>query len=212
MATPAAFYELRWRIAGSDGAWLTKRVEANTDHVRISGLTRGVSYEGFARAISSFGAASDWAPMDFVVEGITNEGPLNFPPVTVGNVSSRWVEGTEVTFTATDTEATINVTAGVLQVGDQQVNYGASSATVTGTAGSSRVVYLYYDDPRFQGGSRTLGTTDSSVDSMADYGRIFITGIRITFDTVGGGGVGGGGGIGGGGGGTGSSPFETLEP
>ena len=125
--------------------------------------------------------------------------------MTIGNVASRWVAGTEVTYTASDTSATISVTAGTLQIADKQISYGASSAVLAGTADQVVTVWLYYDDLRLQGGTRTLGVTTDPVTSLAAPGRILISSLTITFDSVGGGGTGGGGDIGGGGGGSGSN-------
>src|SRR5690606_14959947 len=106
-------------------------------------------------------------------------------------------------WSATDTVATVNVSAGVLQAGERQVSYNASSVEITGTAEEEKTVYLYYDDPQYAGGTRTLGYTTDPVASMAGYGRVLIDQVTITYDSVGGGGTSGGGDIGGGGGGSG---------
>lgn len=205
---PAAVvaYEVRYRLAGSGQPWTVRRFPPESTTVSLSGLIRGEEYTGEARSLGPNGLASAWVPVTWVVED-AHEGAAALPPVAIGNVGSRWVSGTEATWAADDTTAAISVTAGDLQVGDTTISYGASSAEIVGVAEEVRIVHLYYDDPRLQGGSRTLGVTEDIVSSMSEYGRIYIATLTITFDTVGGAGTGGGGNIGGGGGGSG-----RIEP
>jgi hypothetical protein len=197
----------RSRMGGpgdDEGEWIEQRF-APGDQVRIRGLTRDVPYEFQSRHVGVGGLASDWVPMGtHTVAGTNRRGAAALPPVTVGNVASRWVSGTAVTFTATDTSATITVTAGTLQIGGRQISYGASSATIAGAANEVRTVYLYYDDPQLVGGTRTLGVTTDAVASMASHSRIFIAALKVTFAPTGGTSDGGGD-IGGGGGGSGTN-------
>lgn len=213
MPSVAATYEIRWRLATSSGAWRIKSVPVTSETIVLDGVDRGQTYEVEARAVSAMGAASDWVPATVLVDETDNTGARNLPPVTTGNVASRWVDGAAVTYTSTDTLATISVSAGSLQVGDSQIAYGASSAVVSGVASATVAYYLYYDDPSWEGGSRTLGLSTDPVDSMSDYGRIFITRLPVTFAAAGGTG-GGGGSIGGGGGGSGGAcvDVDSLLP
>lgn len=206
MAAPTVAYEIRYRVKDSGQPWTTARFPPDSTTITLKGLLRGEEYEGNARSVGPLGQVSLWQPVTWIMD-TANEGATALPPVTVGNVGSRWVSGTAATWSADDTTADIAVTAGVLQVGDDQINYGASTAQISGTASEVRTVHLYYDDPQFAGGTRTLGVTTDKVASMSGHGRIYIATLTITFDTAGGGGTGGGGGIGGGGGGSG-----TIEP
>lgn len=199
--------EVRWRTVdgGVPGTWTYERVALGSAW-SLPGVVRGAVYEIEVSNLGAHGTRSTWTVVPaHTVAASNREGAAALPPVSVGNVSSRWVAGTAVNYSATATQATITVTAGTLQIGEKQVAYGASSAVITGTASEQRTVYLYYDDPRLGGGTRTLGVTTDPVTSLAAFGRIFIARLQVTFDVAGGGGSSGGGGIGGGGGGAGDS-------
>src|SRR5690606_31484429 len=116
---------------------------------------RGGNYTIEARSIGRRGTSSGWVAVSKTVTEEARRGARALPPVTVGNIGSLWTSGTTITWSATDTEATISVSAGTLQVGDQQIAYAASSAVITGVADEVRDVFLYYDDPWFSGGTRT---------------------------------------------------------
>lgn len=205
MATPILGYEVRYRPAGSGQNWTIQNLGPQATGLTLTGLPRGQAFECQLRAIGPGGLASAWVDANFTVATSNRAGAAAYPPAVVGNVGSRWVDGTAVTYSASTTSATISVTAGTLQVADNQISYGASSATVAGTASSAQTFYLYYDDPFYQGGARTLGVTTDPVASMSDFGRVFITAIKVTFPASGT--SGGGGGIGGSGGGTGNAPY-----
>lgn len=196
--------ELRWRIKDSEQPWTTERYAPDLASIVLSGRTiRGETYEAEARYLVDVGSPSPWTTAEVTVASSSRKGTTALPPVTTGNVSSRWISGTEIDWSATDTVATVNVSAGVLQAGEQQVSYNASAVEIPGAAEEEKTVYLYYDDPRYEGGTRTLGYTTDPVASMAGYGRVLIDQVTITFDVAGGTGTGGGGDIGGGGGGSG---------
>lgn len=203
--------ELRWRIKDSEQPWTTARYAPDLTTITLTGLVRGETYEAEARYVQDFGPPSQWATADIIVSDTDRIGTTALPPVTTGNVASRWVSGTEITWSATDTACTINVSAGVLQYGERPVSYNASSIELVGTADEVRTVYLYYDDPKVEGGTRTLGATTDSVASMAGYGRVLIDQVTVTFDSAGGTGTSGGGDIGGSGGGSGGTcPSEDA--
>lgn len=205
MAAPTLAIEVRWRVASSGQPWSVQRYPPEATNITIPGLTRGVSYEGQARAIGPGGLVSAWMPVTFDVADGNRNSSTALPPVTVGNVSSRWISGTEIGWSGTDTSITLSVTAGVLQVGDQQISYGASSVEITGVADELRTVFLYYDDPYWEGGTRTLGATTDIVASMAQAGRVLIDQVTVKF-AASGGSSSGGGDVGGGGGGSGTGP------
>lgn len=210
MAAPTLSIEVRWRVAGSGQPWAIGRYPPEASNITIPGLTRGITYDGEARAIGPGGLSSAWVPVTWDVADGNRTSSTSLPPVTVGNVSSRWISGTEISWSGTSTTITLSVTAGVLQVGDQQISYGASSVEITGTANEVRTVYLYYDDPYWEGGSRTLGATMDSVASMSKPGRVLIDQVTVTFASSGGSSSGGGD-IGGGGGGSGPTcPDESA--
>lgn len=207
--SPVTGLQIRYRArldgpGDDEGDW-TYRTFPPGERASLLGAERGFTYEVQARHLGVGGRDSKWVDWGLHTVAETNRvGAAALPPVIVGNVSSRWVSGTAVNYTATDTSATITVTAGALQIGGKQFTYGASSAVITGTANEVRTVYLYYDDPKLAGGTRTLGVTTDSVASMAANGRVFITALKVTFAPTGGTGTGGGG-IGGGGGGSGTT-------
>lgn len=202
-------YEIRYRPADDDDAdWLAERVPP-TPNIALTGLQSGVLYLFEARSIGGNGRSSDWVPVLVTVPETNRTGALALPTNVIGNRASMWNVDTSVTYAATSpaagaSSATISVSAGTLVIGGSTIAYGASSATVTGTAGTSKIVYLYYDDPRMQGGSRVLGVADNVVESANVDGRIAVTSLKIDFPAAGGSG-GGGGGIGGGGGGGGAN-------
>lgn len=210
MAAPTLSIEVRWRVQASGQPWSVGRYPPEASNITIPGLIRGTTYEGQARAIGPGGLASRWVPITFDVADGNRTSSTALPPVMVGNVSSRWISGTEISWSGNDTNITLSVTAGVLQVGDQQISYAASSSEITGTANEVRTVFLYYDDPYWEGGSRTLGVTTDSVASMAQPGRVLIDQVTVTF-AASGGSSSGGGDIGGSGGGSGPScPAEEA--
>ena len=214
MKSPVTGVEVRWRaVDGTDVTdWSYQRFLPGQP-VTLPGVVRDTEYDIEICYLGLRGTRSAWVALPRHTVASTNrEGAAALPPVTVGNVSSRWVSGTAVSYTATDTLATINVTAGTLQVADKQIAYGASSAEIAGTAEETKTVYLYYDDPRLAGGTRTLGVTTNAVTSLAASGRILIAELQITFDVAGGTGTGGGGDIGGGGGGSGSRWGNQTDP
>lgn len=212
MKSPVTAIEIRWRIVGDD-AWMIRRYPVGTP-VTLRDLERDEDYEVEARNIGVGDLASAWVAATITVPATNLTGALALPPNVVTNQSSMWGMDTEVTYAAEsplsgDSEATISMSAGTLVVGEVDISYDASSAAVTGAPSSSRVVYLYYDDPRLEGGARELGVSDTPVGAANVYGRVAITPVLLQFPGPGDTG-GGGGGIGGGGGGGG--PHTPQQP
>lgn len=210
MKAPITGVEVRYRIAGADpDTAYTYRRFLPSDPIKIKGLLSGQQYDLGVRYLAK--VPSKWTVLVHTVATTTREGTAALPPVTTGNVPGLWISGTEIDWSATDTVATVNVSPGTLQIGEQQRSYNASSVEITGTAEEEKTVYLYYDDPRGEGGTRTLGHTTDRVASSAGYGRILIDQVTVTFDVTGGTGTTGGGDIGGGGGGSGPRcPWEEA--
>lgn len=85
----------------------------------------------------------------------------------VGGIGSAWT-GFGISYTSTDTSATISCTAGTLQDGVLNPSYGASSVTVSGTPSTTATYFLYYDDPSGTGGTLTLGASTTYSDLSAN--------------------------------------------
>ena len=213
MKSPVTEVEIRWRRVGDTGGWQSRRYLPGAK-IQIREIERASEYVVEARSIGVGQLVSEWVPATVTVRPTNRTGALALPTNVVGNQASMWDVDTSVTYAAVsdasgNSEATISVSAGTLVIGGATINYGASSATVTGAADGTLRVYLYYDDPRWQGGSRPLGVTTSIVESANVPGRVAITSLLLTFPPAGESG-GGGGGIGGGGGGGGAhQPPET---
>lgn len=209
MKSPVTAIEVRWRRVGDTGGWQSRRYVPGAK-IQIREIERASEYQVEARSIGVGRLASEWVPASVTVPDTNRTGPLALPTNVVGNQASMWNVDTSVTYEAVsdasgDSEATISVSAGTLVIADRTISYGASSATITGEADEQVTVYLYYDDPRWQGGSRPLGLTTNRVESANAFGRVAITSLTLKFPPAGESG-GGGGGIGGGGGGGGASP------
>lgn len=113
------------------------------------------------------------------------------PSVGYGNYASGW-SGLSITYSSTSTSATISASSGTLQAGSFARAYNASSVSVSGSAGTTRLYYLYYDDPDLSGGSKSLQATTNQITSLASDGRVLVGTCSVTFPTSGSGGGGGG--------------------
>ena len=71
--------------------------------------------------------------------------------------------------------------------------YNASSVVVTGTLGTSVTYLVYYDDPTYAGGARTLGATTSYATLVNSDSRVYVGSITVNFPSTSGGTGGGGG-------------------
>lgn len=215
MSAPAVFWDIRYRPAGSQDEWVTERIPVGAE-IRLTGVQRGVTYEGEASAVSATGRRSSWRQWGVTVASTNRTGAAALPVNSIANQASGWDMDTSVEYLAsTDgsghAEAVITVSSGSLIVGDVTVTYAASSGSVVGEPGTQRRVYLYYDDPRLQGGVRALGIADTIVESMRGAGRVAIGNVTLAFPQIGDPPISGGGGIGGGGGSGGAhvSPEEV---
>lgn len=215
MSAPAVQREVRWRVAGPEPSdWITQ-VQVASSELSLTGLTRGVLYDIQIRNVAANGKKSNWVDISKLIATTNREGAAALPTNAVANQASMWDMSTSVTYNASSTAegastATISVSAGTLIIGGRSISYAPSSAAVTGTAGSQKTYYLYYDDPNLLGGARTLGLADNVVDSANVDGRIALTSITLKFPAAGQTGSGGGG-IGGSGGSGGTRPGQNQQ-
>lgn len=115
----------------------------------------------------------------------------NLPLVTWGNYGGMW-SGLTLNYSTTTTSCTFSASAGSFVGGGDSIPYNASSVTVSGTAGSTVVYYLYYDDPSMTGGSKSLQATTAQLTSLNANGRVLVNKVSVTYPTSGTGGGGGG--------------------
>ena len=123
----------------------------------------------------------------------------NLLPILSAGAQTVW-QNLSITYTAsagTPASATISVTAaqilGLLPAGGL-VSYNASSASVTGTGGTSPTYYLYYLDPAYSGGTQTLYATTVPNNLRGQLGIVYIGSVVVAFPASG---TGSGSGIGG---------------
>ena len=117
----------------------------------------------------------------------------NLPAITFSNYGSGW-NGMALSYTSTTTSATVTASAATLQAGSLAISYNASSVTVSGSAGTTKTFYLYYNDPTHSGGSVTLQAATSIITALNDNGNVYIASMSVTFPTSGSGGGSGSGG------------------
>lgn len=195
--TTAKWFDIRWRLSGSNGAWSTpKRFTAHSEEVLDGVLTAGKTYDLQARGISACGAPSPWADQGtYSVPAINQRiSQGNVSMLTVGGIRSAW-QDLSITYTATPTDATISATAATLRDGVNNPTYGASSVPVSGSAGTTVTYWLYYDDPDGTGGNLPLEATTVYEDLSANQSRVWVGNTNVEFPTSGSGtGTGGSGG------------------
>lgn len=128
----------------------------------------------------------------------------NMPVISAQNLSYRNTGAVSYSSTyvnTTTSNATISIAASTSYIGSASVSYNAmSTATLTGTPGTTVTYYIYADDPSYAGGTPSGGlqsTTDPNVIFQND-GRVYLGSASVNFATssgsTGGTGTGGGGG------------------
>jgi hypothetical protein len=115
----------------------------------------------------------------------------NLTAVTSANFGSAWT-GLTMTYTSTTTSATISLSASTLQLGGVAIAYSSASVSVSGTAGTTVVYYLYYNDPVPSGGSQSLIATTSSLTAQSSDGYVRVGSVSVVYPSSG---TGGGGGL-----------------
>lgn len=101
MASTAATFEIRWRladVAGVPGPWQTKTVPAVASAIRLPDFERSMIYEVEARAVSAAGAASDWVQQPVTVDdpSLQPRQPTGLTALPVADaVSLKWTTDVE---------------------------------------------------------------------------------------------------------------------
>jgi len=195
--TAAIAYDVRTRATATNTAWSSPKRFKVGEELVINGLSPG-TYDVQARSVSRCSAMSAWTAQAQLVIPLVNQriGQGNINMLRTGGIGSAWT-GFSISYSATPTSATISCTAGTLQDGANNPVYGASSAGVSGTAGSTVDYYLYYDDPAGMGGNLPLGVTTVYSDLSVNQGRVYVGGVSVVYPATGtssGGGVPTGGG------------------
>lgn len=209
MSAPAVFWDVRYRPKGSEEEWTVERFPVDAD-VKLTGVTRGVEYEGGVSSVAANGMRSIWVPLpDTVVETTNREGALALPNST--NLGSVWDYDTEVEYNSTDETATIDFLGGTLKTEGKSIVYGPSHATIEVEPEEEFMLYMWLDDPWRAGGVVQLEVSRNYLDSVAGPGYVALAPIKITAPAIGGTSSGGGTiGGGGGGGGAGNRPYQEL--
>lgn len=196
-----AVYETRWRLmpiapATEPTGWTVDR-EVASPSITLEGFIAGRTYQVQVKAVAANGESSAYTAVQTLAIPSANTGSLALP-VNTAQKAGVWDVDTVVEYSATDTSATINLSAATFVVEGKTINYAASSVVVTGAALAEKTFWLYYIDPNLAGGTRTLYATDSYTTAIGGSGNIIVTPVPITFPDVGGT-SGGSGGVGGGG-------------
>src|SRR5690606_26256305 len=115
--------------------------------VKLTGVTRGVEYEGGVSSVAANGMRSIWVPLPDTVVATTNrEGALALPNST--NLGSVWDYDTEVEYNSTDSTATIDFLGGTLRAEGKSIAYGPSSAVIAVEPEEEFMLYMWLNDPR----------------------------------------------------------------
>lgn len=120
----------------------------------------------------------------------------NLQPITWASQRSV-LSNSPISFSISGTTVNFSVVAVTLQGGGISLNYGASSGSVTQSAGTTSTWFLYYLDPTQSGGSLALHITTNPGGAASFASSIFL-GTAVVTVASGGGGSGGTGGGGGG--------------
>lgn len=200
MSAAAVLYrEVQWRVTGAV-AWSAITTAAPTGELALNQLSPNVGYDVRVRNVAANGMRSNWATFTITAPDNTQRlSQAHMAMLRVGGIGSAWT-GFGISYTSTDTSATISCTAGTLQDGVRNPSYGASSVTVSGSPSTTATYYLYFDDPAGAGGTLTLGASKTYSDLSANQGRIFVGQVDVEFTATGGPAGGGSGNPGGGGG------------
>lgn len=203
MSAAIAFYDVRYRVDGSEEDWTQVRFPVDADIV-LRDVVRGADYLLQIRSVSAQGRTSGWVDAPVTVPTTTREGSLALPNGT--NLGSVWDYDTEVEYNSTDSTATIDFLGGTLVAEGKTVVYGPSSATIAVTPEEEFTLYMWLNDPKRAGGTVQLEVSRNFIDSVAAPGLVALSPIILQAPPVGGTSSGGGSIGGGGGGGGGRSP------
>jgi len=111
---------------------------------------------------------------------------------TITNYPSKVSPGVSYSASAgTPATATISVAAFTALLGSVSVSYNAASASVTGTNGTNVNYYLYFNDPTYSGGTKTLVATTNQNDLYSGDGYVYVGYVTVAFPSSGSGSGGG---------------------
>lgn len=111
---------------------------------------------------------------------------------TITNYPSKVSPGVSYSASAgTPATATISVAAFTALLGSVSVSYNAASASVTGTNGTNVNYYLYFNDPSYSGGTKTLAATTNQNDLYSGDGYVYVGYVTVAFPSSGSGSGGG---------------------
>lgn len=127
--------------------------------------------------------------------GSTVGDQRNLQPITWASQRSV-LSNSPISYSISGTTVTFSVAAVTLQGGGISLNYGASSGSVTQTAGTTTTWFLYYRDAAQDGGTLPLAITTNPGGAASWPDSIFLGTASVTVNAGGGGsgGTGGGGG------------------
>jgi hypothetical protein len=122
--SPISGYTVRWRIAGSSGAWTTHDTAA-TPYL-VTGLTNGLTYEVQVAAVNGTGTG-DFSNLGTVTPGVTGSPDWTDPTLGLMRVGALFADGVAASGEPAPTYA---VTAGELPAG---LSLDPATGAVTGT-------------------------------------------------------------------------------
>ena len=151
----------------------------SSDHPPVPRLTALANALGCTVAFDLADATTVGSSIDFswVANGVVDD--------------SGWASGAAITWSGaagTPATATISVTSGSYRRGTTTKTYAASSVGVTGTGGSTAVYYLWYVDPSFTGGSKTLNASTDAATAFASADNVVVGFVSVAFPASGSGG------------------------
>lgn len=119
----------------------------------------------------------------------------NALPTTIGSIRARW-DGLTISYTVPSTgdpaTVTISASAATLRMGSASIAYSAASVNVSQARSTTVTWQLYYLDPTYAGGARTLNaTTDANLLANRDD-VVWVGNVAVTVPAAGTGGSGAG--------------------
>ena len=190
----------RATLSGLGAGALATKSTANMDNDVVDGAT----YARIGAAHLSAGVPK----VQIAGSGTKIGDQRNLPPIAAMNLRYAWTGSINYTQQVVNGNGTgtgvIEVGAATVPIGSQNVSYNASSATVTAPIASNTIFYLYYTDPAYSGGLRTLNATTNGLAIYQNDGNVYIGSITVLNTAAN---TGGGGGTSGGGGGTRGGPI-----
>jgi hypothetical protein len=105
--------------------------------------------------------------------------------VTTANVAAAW-SGLTFSWTASSTSASISTSACNLISGALSIPYSAAGpAVISGTAGTSKRVYIYCVDPTYSGGAKSIIATTTYINTINGDGKVLMGDVLVAFPASG---------------------------